>query len=215
VSYLPSAGDQFAALTTITQQVKPEKFENYELGVKWDLRRDLSLTTAIYRLDRTNTRATDPNDPTRIIQTGSQRTNGYELGLTGGVTRKWRVSGGYAYQDAFVSSATTAARAGAQVDQVPHHTFSAWNYYQVRPRLGAGVGVSRRTDMFAGIDNTVIVPAYTRADAGVFYSFTEHIRLQANIENLWNTRYYLNAHSNTNISPGSPRAVRVGLTARF
>ena len=27
--------------------------------------------------------------------------------------------------------------------------------------------------------------------------------------------YYLNANSNTNISPGSPRAVRVGLIARF
>ena len=33
-----------------------------------------------YRLNRTNTRSTDPNDPTRIVQTGSQRTNGYELG---------------------------------------------------------------------------------------------------------------------------------------
>jgi len=27
--------------------------------------------------------------------------------------------------------------------------------------------------------------------------------------------YYLNADSNTNISPGSPRTLRVGLTARF
>ena len=80
---------------------------------------------------------------------------------------------------------------------------------------GAGIGLLRRADMFAAIDNTVVLPAYTRADAGVFYSFTENIRLQANIENLWNTRYYLNADSNTNISPGSPRAVRVGLTARF
>ena len=30
VSYLPSAGDQFASLTTVTQQLKPEKFTNYE-----------------------------------------------------------------------------------------------------------------------------------------------------------------------------------------
>src|SRR5262249_10246877 len=41
VSYLPSSGDQFASLTTITQQVKPEKFSNYELGVKWDIDRYL------------------------------------------------------------------------------------------------------------------------------------------------------------------------------
>jgi catecholate siderophore receptor len=215
VSWLPSSGDQFSSLTTITQQVKPEKFENYEAGVKWDLARQLSVTTAVYRLDRTNTRAVDPNDPTRILQTGSQRTKGYELGLNGNVVRKWRVAGGYAYQDAYVTSATAAARAGAQVAQVPHHTFSFWNHYQVMPRLSAGLGILNRTDMFAGIDNTVILPGYLRADAALFYSLTEKIRLQANVENLTNQRYYLNADSNTNISPGSPRAVRIGMIARF
>lgn len=215
VSYLPSSGDQFSSLTTVTQQVKPEKFNNYEAGVKWDIARYLSLTTAVYRLDRTNTRATDPNDPTRIVQTGSQRTNGYELGLSGSITRKWRVAGGYAYQDAFITSATTAARAGAQVAQVPHHTFSLWNNYQVLRRLGAGVGILRRTDMFAAVDNTVTLPGYTRADAAVYYSVTEKVRLQANLENLFDKRYYLNADSNNNISPGFPRTVRIGLIARF
>ena len=77
--------------------------------------RTLSLTTAVYRLDRTNTRSTDPNDPTRIVQTGSQRTNGYELGLNGRMTQAWSIAGGYAYQDAFVTSATAAARAARQV----------------------------------------------------------------------------------------------------
>jgi catecholate siderophore receptor len=96
VSFLPSSGDQFSSLTTITEQVKPEKFNNYELGAKWDVEPDLSFTTAVYRLDRTNTRSTDPADPTRIVQTGSQRTNGFEFGMTGHVTRAWQVVGGYA-----------------------------------------------------------------------------------------------------------------------
>jgi catecholate siderophore receptor len=74
VSYLPSSGDQFASLTNITQQLEPEEFRNYEVGVKWDIRHNISLTSALYRLDRTNTRSTDPNDPSRIVQTGSQRT---------------------------------------------------------------------------------------------------------------------------------------------
>ena len=215
VSYLPSSGDQFSSLTTITQQAIPEKFNNYEAGVKWDMRRDLSLTTAVYRLDRTNTRATDPNNPTAIVQTGSQRTNGFELGLSGSVTRKWKITGGYAYQDAFVTSATTAAKAGAQVAQVPHHTFSLWNNYQIARRWGAGLGVLQRTDMFAAIDDSVTLPGYVRADAAVYYSISEKVRLQANVENLFNAKYYLNADSNTNISPGSSRAVRIALVARF
>jgi catecholate siderophore receptor len=215
VSYLPSSGDQFSSLTTITQQVKPEAFRNYEAGVKWDMVRSLSLTAAVYRLDRTNTRSTDPNDPTRIVQTGSQRTNGFEIGANGSITRAWKIAGGYAWQDAFVTSATTAARAGAQVAQVPHHTFSVWNNYQILPRLGAGLGILNRSDMFAAIDNTVTLPRYTRADAAIYFSLTERVRLQANVENLLDKKYYINADSNTNISPGFSRAVRVGLTARF
>jgi catecholate siderophore receptor len=215
VSYLPSSGDQFSSLTVITQQVKPEKFHNYEGGLKWDVRPRLALTAAVFRLNRENTRSTDPNDPTRIIQTGSTRTNGFEIGINGSLTHAWSIAGGYAYQDAFISSATTAALAGQQVGQVPHHTFSLWNNYQIRPKLGAGLGLLYRSDMFAAVDNTVTLPGYTRADAAVFYSLTERWRLQANLENLLDKTYYLNADNNTNISPGSPRALRVGLTARF
>jgi catecholate siderophore receptor len=212
---LPSSGDQFSSLTTITQQVKPEQFSNYELGAKWDVRRHLSLTTAIYRQDRTNTRATDPNDPTRILQTGSQRTNGYELGLNGNITAKWNVAGGYAYQDAFITSATVSAPKGAQVGLVPHHSFSLWNSYKVLPNLGLGLGIIHRSDMFAAFDNAVVLPGYTRADAAVFYSVNEHWRLQANLQNLFDTRYYLNADGNNNISPGASRGARVALIARF
>jgi catecholate siderophore receptor len=90
MSYLPSSGDQFSSLTAITQQVKPEQFNNYEVGAKWDARDNLSINTAVYRLDRTNTRSTDPNDPTRIVQTGSQQTNGFEVGVAGDATDAWR-----------------------------------------------------------------------------------------------------------------------------
>jgi catecholate siderophore receptor len=215
VSYLPSSGDQFSSLTVITQQVEPEKFTNYEVGAKWDVRPLLSLTTAVYRLNRTNTRSTDPNDPTRIVQTGSQRTNGYEIGVNGQLTPDWSIAGGYAWQDAFVTSATVSAKEGAQVGQVPHHTVSLWNNYRVHPRVAVGVGVLHRTDMFAAIDNTVVVPSYTRVDGAVFVTLTRALRLQANLENLSNARYFINADSNTNISPGSPRALRIALTTAF
>ena len=215
IAYLPSSGDQFSSLTVITQQVKPEMFSNYEVGAKWDIRRNLSWTTALYRQDRTNTRANDPNDPTRIVQTGSQRTNGYELGLNGVVTNRWSVVGGYAYQDAFITHDTTAAKTGALVAQVPHHTFSLWNHYRVWHRLSAGLGIIHRSDMFAAIDNTVVLPGNTRADVAVFYSIGEHWSMQVNVQNIFDTKYYLNADNNNNISPGSPRAARIGLTARF
>jgi catecholate siderophore receptor len=215
VSYLPSSGDQFSSLTVITEQVKPEKFTNYEIGAKWDIAPTFSATAAIYRLDRTNTRSTDPLDPTRIVQTGSTRTNGFEIGLGGAVTKQWSIAGGYAYQDAYIRTATTAAQAGAQVPQVPHHNISFWNKYQLLPKLGFGLGIIYRSDMYAAVDNTVVLPGYTRLDAAVYYALNSHWRFQANVENLLDTKYYINADSNTNISPGSPLAVRVMVRTNF
>lgn len=215
VSYLPSSGDQFSSLTATSQTLKPEKFTNYEVGAKWDIARALSLTAAAYRLDRTNTTARDPNNPAITVQTGSQRTNGYELSVNGNLTRRWMVVGGYAYQDAFVSSATTAARAGARVALVPYNTVSLWNNYRVLPRLSMGLGIIHQGEMFAGIDNAVRLPNFTRADVAAFYTVTETLRLQANLENLFDNTYYATAHSNNNIMPGSARALRIGLVYRF
>ncbi|HKP37309.1 MAG TPA: TonB-dependent siderophore receptor [Pyrinomonadaceae bacterium] len=215
VSYLPSSGDQFSSLTVITQQVEPERFTNYEVGVKWDVRRHLALAAALYRQDRTNTRSTDPNDPTRIVQTGSQRTNGFEIGVNGSINRIWSMAGGYAYQDAFITSATSAAPAGSLVAQVPHHSFSLWNKFQVLPKLGFGLGVIRRSDMFAAIDNKVTLPGYTKIDGSVFVPISERLRFQVHLENVLNQRYYVNADGNNNISPGSPRGVRAGLIIKF
>jgi catecholate siderophore receptor len=215
VSYLPSSGDQFSSLTATTQTLKPEKFRNYEFGAKWDVHRSLSFTTAAYRLDRTNTTARDPNDPSRTVQTGSQRTNGYELGVNGNLLRRWRVAGGYACQDAFVSSATTAAPRGAKVALVPNHTFSLWNDFRMSSRLSSGLGLIYQAAMFAGIDNTVRLPSFARADLAVFYTLTEKIRLQVNVENLFDRTYYPTAHGNNNIMPGYARTARVGLTTRF
>jgi hypothetical protein len=58
-------------------------------------------------------------------------------------------------------------------------------------------------------------PGYVRADAAVYISLSESARIQWNLENVFNTRYFMNADSNTNISPGSPRAFRIGMTTRF
>ena len=185
-------------------------------GVKWEPRAGVALTAALYRLDRTNTRSTDPNDPTRIVQTGSQRTNGVEVGVTGRVTSAWRIAGGYAYQDAFVTSATMAAKAGAQVPQVPHHTLSLWNHYQLLSRLGAAVGhpLPHRhvrdhrqhrhpARLHAGRPRRLLHPDQGRSPAG-------QPRERASTRSTGR-----NADSNTNISPGFGRVLRVGLSARF
>ncbi|HEX8246341.1 MAG TPA: TonB-dependent siderophore receptor [Longimicrobium sp.] len=213
VSYLPSAGDQFSSLTATTETLEPERFTNREVGAKWEVRPELSLTAAVYRLDRTHTSAPDPADPSRIVQTGSQRATGVELEVAGNVAPGWQVVGGFASQRARVVSTTTAARAGAAVPLVPHQTLSLWNRWQLLPALGVGAGVVRRSSMFAAIDNTVTLPGYTRADGALFLRLTPSLGAQVNVENLFDTRYYATSQGNNNIMPGASRTVRVSLTA--
>lgn len=215
VSYLPYSGEQFGSLDTTTQALRPERFDNYEVGVKYEILPRLMLTAALYQLDRRNTRTPDPNNPGFTVQTGSTRTRGFELGINGYVTDRWQIAGGYAYQDAFISSTTSAAPAGNRVALVPRHSFSLWNKYQFTDTWGAGIGVIHQTDMFAGADNAVRLPGYTRVDAAVFVRLSENLRAQVNMENLFDAKYYPTAHSNNNIMPGAPRMVRLTLTGTF
>jgi len=98
---------------------------------------------------------------------------------------------------------------------VPRHTVSLWNNVDLTPSIGAGLGVVARSAMFAAIDDTVTLPGFAELEASAFYRFPGGLRLQVNVDNLFDRRYYANADSNTNISPGSPRAVRVAILTRF
>lgn len=215
VSHLPSAGDQFSSLTDVTKALEPEGFENIEIGAKWDVADRLAITTAAYRLDRTNTRAPSPANPSLTVQTGSQRSTGYELGVVGSVVPAWEIAGGFARQKTLITSTTASAREGATIPLVPASTFSLWSKHRIVSRLSAGLGVVHQTAMYAAIDNTVTLPGFTRYDAAVFATFSPNVRAQLNLENAFNARYYPLAHNNNNITPGSPRAVRLSLTTGF
>lgn len=215
-SHLPRAGEQLASLSLTTQALEPENFRNLEAGAKWDLTRALALTAAVYRLDHGNVVVRDAVDPTMSHLVDAERSTGLEVEISGQVTDRWSVQGGYAYQDGEITESLSATvRAGARLAQVPHHSFSLWNRYDFSSMWGAGLGIVSRSDSFVATDNQVVLPGSTRVDGGVFFTLSPRLRAHVNVENLFDTRYYWSAHSNNNIAPGSPRAVRLSLTTRF
>lgn len=212
VSYLPQSGDQFASLTATTSNLEPEEFRNFEVGLKWDVLPELALTAAVYQLDRANT----PHSPSPgvTVLTGEQRSEGFELGLAGSVTDSWQIMGGYAYQNAEITSDTTVP-VGRSVPLTPEHSFSLWNMVSFSPRFGAGLGVTHQSESFASISNLVTLPEFTRVDAALFVTLTDRVEAQINIENLLGEVYWGTAHNDNNITPGSPTAARLTLRARF
>jgi len=209
-SFLPRSGDQFLTLSATQQNLAPERFTNYEVGAKWDIRPDLNATLAVFRLDRTNATTPDPANVTQTINIGETRTQGVELALTGRVTPQWQVSGGYTYQDAVL-----VGNDAVHLAQVPEHQFALWNRYDFVPRFGLGLGVVHQSSQFAAIrtaPTTTRLPAFTRVDAALFFKASERIELQLNVENLFDEDYFPDAHNNNNISTGAP--INARLTAR-
>jgi catecholate siderophore receptor len=221
-SFVPRAGDQLTSLTASTASLTPEKFINHEIGAKFDVNPDLSLTAAIYKLERENISATDPASIGQSILIDGQATKGAELGVTGKVTDKWSVFGGYAYQDAELTKnqtiGTSVFNSGTELGQTPKHTFSLWNRYDFTNTWGAAIGVITRSDMYALTPTTTtstVLPGYTRVDAAVYGKLDKNLRLQLNLENLTNKEYALSAHNNNNIVPGSPLTARATLIYNF
>ncbi|WP_217995142.1 TonB-dependent receptor [Methylogaea oryzae] len=216
IAYVPRAGEQLGSLSLTNAALKPEEFRNYELGAKWDIRPDLSATLAFFQLDRLNALATDPNNSAVSFLVDGQRTRGIELGLSGNITDDWRVIGGYAYQNGEITkSMSSSALAGAKLAQVPEHSFSLWNRYDITSQWGVGLGAIYRSKMYAATDNTVTLPGFVRFDAATYYKVTKNVQLQVNIENLLDKKYFASANSNTNITPGSPIAVTAGVNVTF
>ena len=224
ISYLPASGDQFSTLSPGTLILQPQKFENTEVGAKWNINPKLIFATAIYQLDRTNQPIPVPNAPAGsglAIPDGATRVRGFEASVTGYVTDAWQSIFGYAYTDARIAKDLTASGvtppivAGNRVQLVPYNQFSWWNKYQIDPIWAAALGIVYFSDSFASNDDTVRLPGFVRFDAGLYATIDAHWRAQLNIENIFNKGYWATADGNNNISPGQGRTIRVKATYNF
>jgi len=222
-AFLPSA--EQLGLTTTNANLEPETAKNYEIGARWDLLPQFTLSTAIFQLDRNNVKSVNPSVPGTFVQTGQQRTQGAEVTLQGDVTRNWQIFGGYSYLNSRViqpfnsnTTATTASLvpAGNKVGLVPENTLSVWNKYNFGHGWAAAAGVIYQGASYASFTNTVKLPAFTRADAAVYYTLPGgKTRIQLNVENVFNKKYWPTVDGDNNISVGAPINARLTLSTSF
>ena len=222
-AFLPSA--EQLGLATTTADLGPETANNMELGARWNMLPALTLSTAVFRLERNDVRVADPLRAGYFIKTGQLRTGGVEISLHGDVTRQWQVFGGYSHLNGRVTqpinSGTTASvatiiPAGNKIGLVPGNTLSLWNRYNFNAVWSVGLGLVYQSASFTSINNSVTIPAFSRADAAMYYTFAGgKTRLSLNIENLADRKYYPTVDGDNNISPGAPRNARATLSMAF
>jgi catecholate siderophore receptor len=126
----------------------------------------------------------------------------------------WRIAGGYAWQRAVLTATQSATSTAGPRWRRARHSLSLWNRYDCGTGRGA-LGVIARSAVYASVSNTVALPGFARVDGAVYFKPQPRFQLQLNVENLFNKKYYASAHSNDNIAPGSPRALRMTALWRF
>ena len=210
-SFLPRSGEQFANINGSKGELDADTFANTELGFKWDISPGLSFTAAVFEIEQESPQVAD-NDPATLDVIKSQ-TDGFELQLEGQLTETWYMSAAYSYLDGEQMGRTGSK--GLRPRELPENMFSVWNFVQLTPKLGAGLGLTYQDESFINNSNTASLPSYTRVDAALYYEWSDKLRIQLNVENLGDTEYFPSSHSTHQATVGAPFNARVALTMDF
>ncbi|MHC2144395.1 TonB-dependent receptor [Pseudomonas sp. 210_17 TE3656] len=217
-SYQPSS--EVFALSAGNQGLEPEETTNYEVGAKWDLLDSrLAVTAALFRLERTNMKTTDPANPANLVLAGEQRTDGFEATVSGQLTDKWQVYGGFAFLDAEITKSNSKTNGVPNEGQTPTLTprtsANLWLVRSLSETWRVGMGANYVDERYTALDNVVVMPSYTTVDAALLYNqpkWDAALRLR----NVFDRDYYASAHGSVDlITPGAPRTLELSTNYRF
>lgn len=201
-----------------SQAFEPEKGIAHEVGIKYELpEHDLSVTAALFHITKENVLTSDPVDSNYQVAAGEARSRGFDISVAGNITPQWRVIGGYAYVDAEVTESSSASMpTGTRLANVPRHSFNLLDTYEFAEGplagLGVGMGVKYVGDRKGGATSTAFdMDAYTTVDLLAYYPLTERVRLNLNLNNLFDEEYEERTWGNIWAYPGAPRTLQAGI----
>ena len=195
----------------------PEKNQTFELGSKWNLMNgQLSLTGAIFRLEKQNARVPDPNNLGFNILEGTQRVDGFDIQLIGRITENWQLTAGYAYLDSHVvKSAPGAAPVGSPLTNAPKNAFTFFSEYKLGGGFEVGGGGQYVSSRLAKNTAPILkAPGYWTFDAMVKYDLSAKMSLQLNVSNIFDKYYYDQLHP-FHVVPGPGRTALLSLNFTY
>ena len=196
----------------LVSQVKtcadPERSKSYELGLKLNLLEEkLLLTAAAFRVDKSDVmEGVDYGTAGGTFNTGANRVEGLEFGVTGAVTDKLTVQAGATFMDSEVTktfaNATAATRYGRALANFANTSVTAQGKYQFTDKFSLGGVVKYKSKRYGGQPDTAapitatgaysqVVPAYTTLDLFGAYRFTPKLEARVNVNNVTDKDYYL------------------------
>ena len=213
--------------------LKVQKTTTYELGTKWALfEENLAVTLAAFQTLTTNARVTVEGGGAGYA--GEKRVRGIELGISGNITDKWSLFGGWAHMPSVMISAGAAqvnsvyvagvsAATGKRATNTPLDSISLNTTYKVTPKLTLGGGAIYMGKVYGGYaygatTNTVravYVPAYWRFDTNAAYQVNDHVALKLSALNLTNKLYYDAAFTSHYAHQAAGRTILATLSVKY
>lgn len=209
----------------------PVTGEAYELGIKgefYDGRLNTSL--AVFRIYQVGNALDDLGSPDPClpnytsghckVAAGKNRSEGFELEVTGEVLPGWQVSGGYTYTTTEYLKDTLSNTGNVLRPTDPKRQLKLFTSYRLPGAYDAwtvGGGVSAQSDIYSRNGNAVASQSgYAVYSALLGYRFNQHYSLQLNANNLFDKHYYKKVGATaTGYYYGDPRNVSLTLRASF
>ncbi|PWT89063.1 MAG: TonB-dependent siderophore receptor [Proteobacteria bacterium] len=196
---------------------KPEEAKQTEAGVKLVLPYGFAATLAVFDITRRNVVSTDPANPFLQVQTGEERSRGFDMTGTWQPLPGLSMWASYAHVDARITQ-DIFFPVGNRLERVPLDSGRFWASYKVPQGLfrnvTIGAGLYAASNQAIGLDNHFFVPGYLIFDAKLGYE-TQAWSFAVVGKNLANCHYFIPyPYALGRVAPGEPLTVLAVATLR-
>jgi iron complex outermembrane recepter protein len=222
VTLMPNTGAFFWSPRSAAR-FKPLISDLKEVGVKSSLfERQLVMTVAAFEINQENIliNANLPEYPDSLVQRGSDRSRGIEWELAGYVFQNLQINAAYSYIDARIIESADESLNGKRKENTPSHSGNVWLRYNFAGstlrNIGVGLGVQASGSKVPWFTREFEVPSYTIMDMALYYApSNSSMQLALNVNNVFDTTYWMGAQNYLRLFPGAPRNFMLSATYRF
>lgn len=202
----------------------PEQSTNLELGTKWNLMDEqLLLTAAVFRITKDDVieGGNDSYSSGGSLNTGKNRVEGVELGLSGNLTDKLSGQIGVAIMDSETLASYHPENVGRPKANFAEKSANVQLRYQATEALAFGGTATYSSEIFGGqpdegASGDIALPDYAVFDLFATYDFNRDLSLRANLQNLTDEEYYTAVYRGGSIVYlGDARSASLTLTYKF
>lgn len=201
--------------------VEPEDSTSYELGMKWQiLDKRLLLTSAVFQTEKTIIDSAGFGEPVSL--SGEQTSKGLEFSAVGQLQDNLSLSFSYTHLDTEITETaqTSQADLGNGLSASPDDTASLWLSYlpgfaDGKLSLGGGLQYSSGDVFFRQNRAFFDTGSYSIWNFVGSYQIQDNLKVQANINNVFDEKYITDFSARGHFRPGTPRFASLSMSYDF